>query len=104
MAQFIQEGVTSCEKCMRESRIDHSLTRPPLQNPNHHINAADDAMQLDLVLEVIPSGGYENIVTAMDVFSRYLIAYPTSNQDAKTIAQIINIIKTTHAYLPTTLV
>ena len=39
----------------------------------------------------------------MDVFSRYLFAYPTSNQDAKTIAKVLINIMTKHAYLPTTL-
>ena len=39
----------------------------------------------------------------MDVFSYYLFAYPTSNQDAKTIAKVINNIMTKHAYSPTTL-
>ena len=51
----------SCEHCVRESRIDRSLTRPPLQNPNEHITAPEDAMQIDLVPELPPSGGYENI-------------------------------------------
>ena len=87
-----------------ESRIDRSLTRPPLQDPNEHITAHEDAMQIDLVPELPPSGGYENIVTAMDVFSRYLFAYPTSNQDAKTVAKILINIMTKHAYLPTTLI
>ena len=45
----------SCEQCIRESRIDRSLTRPPLQNPNEHINAPEDAMQIDLVPELPPS-------------------------------------------------
>ena len=81
MAQLIKEWVMSCGRCVRESRIDRSLTRPPLQNPNEHITAPEEAMQIDLVPELPPSGGYENIVTAMDVFSRYLFAYPTSNQD-----------------------
>ena len=40
----------------------------------------------------------------MDVFSRYLIAYPTSNQDATTITKVIINIMTKHAYLPTTLI
>ena len=61
-------------------------------------------MQIDLVPGLPPSGGYENIVTAMDVFSRYLFAYPTSNQDATTIARVIINIRTKHAYLPTTLI
>ena len=104
MAQLIREWVISCEQCIRESRIDRSLTRFPLQNPNEHITAPEDAMQIDLVPELPPSGGYENIVTAMDVFFRYLFAYPTSNQDAKTIAKVLINIMTKHAYLPTTLI
>ena len=30
MAQLISDWVMSCEQCIRESRIDHSLTRAPL--------------------------------------------------------------------------
>ena len=70
MAQLIREWVMSCEQCTRQSRIDCCLTHPPLQNPNEHITAPEDAMQIDFVLELPPSGGYENIVTAIDVFSR----------------------------------
>ena len=104
MAQLIREWVMSCEQCIRESRIDRSLARPPLQNQNEHITAPEDAVQIDLVPELPPSRGYENIVTAMDVFSRYLLAYPTANQDAKTIAKVLLNIMTKHAYLPTTFI
>ena len=104
MAQLIREWVLSCEQCLRESRINPRLTRPPLQNPNEYITAPEDAMQIDLVPGLPPSGGYENIVTAIDVFSRFLFAYPTSNQDAKTVANVIINIMTKHAYLPTTLI
>ena len=72
----------SCEQCIRDSRIHRSRTRPPLQNPNEHITAPEHAIQIDLVPDLPPSGGYENIVTDLDVFSRNLFAYPTSNQDA----------------------
>ena len=61
-------------------------------------------MQIDLVPGLPPSGGYENIITALDVFSRYFFAYPTSNQEAKTVAQVLINIMTKHAYLPTTLI
>ena len=104
MAQLISDWVLSCEQCLRESRINPRLTRPPLQNPNEYITAPEDAMQIDLVPGLPPSGGYENIVTAIDVFSRYLFAYPTSNHDAKTVAKVIINIMTKHAYLPTTLI
>ena len=104
MAQVIREWVMSCEQCLRESRINPRLTRSPLQNPNECITAPEDAMQIVLVPGLQPSGGYENIVTAMDVFSRYLFAYPTSNRDAMTVAKVIINIMTKHAYLPTTLI
>ena len=104
MVQLIREWVMSSEKCIRELRINPQLTRPPLQSPNEHITAPEDAMQIDLVPGLPPSGGYENIVTAMDVLSRYLFAYPTANQDATTIVQVIINIMSKHAYLPTTLI
>ena len=46
-----------CEQCLRESRIDRSLTCPALQNTNEHITAPKDAMQIDLVPELPPYGG-----------------------------------------------
>ena len=94
----------SCEQCIRESPSDRNLTHRPLQNPNEHITAPEEAMQTDLVPELPPSGGYENTVTAMDVFPRYLFGYATSNQDAKMIAKVLENIMTKHAYLPTTLI
>ena len=94
----------SCEQGNTESRINPRLTCPLLQNPNEYITAPEDAMQIKLVPGLPPSGGYENIVTDMDVFSRYLFAYPTSNQGAKRIAKVIINIMTKHAYLPTTLI
>ena len=62
----------SCEQGVRESQTDCSFIGFPLQNPNEHITAPEDAMQIDWLSELPPSGGYENIVTAMDVFSCYL--------------------------------
>ena len=44
------------------------------------------------------------MVTAMDVFSRYLFAYSTSNQDGRTFAKAIIDILTKHAYSQTTLI
>ena len=66
------------------------------------ITGPEDAMQIDLIPELPPSGDYQNIITAMDVFSRYLFAYPTTNQYAQLSARVIFNIRTKHAYLPTT--
>ena len=103
-AQLIRERVVSFEQCIREPRTNPQLARPPLLNPIGNIAAPEDAMQIDLVPRLTPSGGYENIVTDMNVFSRYLFVCPTSNQDAKTIAKVTINIMTKHAYLPTTLI
>ena len=39
-------------------------------------------MQNDLLPELPPSGGYENIIRALDVFSRYACTYLVSNPTA----------------------
>ena len=61
-------------------------------------------MQIDLLPNLPPSGGYENIITAMDVFSRYLFAYPVTDASATNTATVIIDIMTKHTYLPTTLI
>ena len=61
-------------------------------------------MQIDLLPELPPSGGYENIITAIDVFSRYAFAYPVSNPTAVNTAKVIIDVMTRHAYLPTLII
>ena len=64
----------------------------------------EDAMQIGLLPNLPPSGGYENIITAMDVFSRYLFAYSVTDASATNTAKVIIDIMTKHTYLPTTLI
>ena len=64
----------------------------------------EDTMQIDLLPKLPPRGGYENIITAMDVFSRYLSAYPVTDASATNTAKVIIDIMTKHTYLPTTLI
>ena len=45
-------------------------------------------------------GGYENIITAIDVFSRYAFANPVPNLTAVNTAKVIIDIMTRHAYPP----
>ena len=45
MLKIIRNWIISCEKCIREKRIDNSLIRPPLQNPNEFITGPEDALQ-----------------------------------------------------------
>ena len=64
----------------------------------------EEAMQIDLLPNLPPSGGYENIIIAMDVFSRYLFAYPVRDASATNTAKVIIDILTKHTYLTTTLI
>ena len=58
-------------------------------------------MQTDLLPELAPGGGYGNLITAVDMFSRYAFAYPVSNPTAVNTANVILDIMTRQAYLPT---
>ena len=58
-------------------------------------------MQFDLLPELPSSGGYENIITAIDVFSKNAFAYPISNPMAVSTAKIIIDNMKRHAYSPT---
>ena len=58
-------------------------------------------MQIDLLPELPPGGGYENIITAVDVFSRNTFAYPVFNHTAVNTTKVIIDLTTRHAYSPT---
>ena len=60
------------EQCIKESWIDDKLTSPTLKNPTEHTRGQEDVMQNDLIPELPPSVGYEKIVTAIDLFSRFV--------------------------------
>ena len=53
-------------------------------------------MQIDLLPNLPTSGGYKTVMTAIDVFSRYLFAYP--------LVEVLIDIMTKHSYLPTTII
>ena len=64
----------------------------------------EDAMQIDLLPNLPTSGGYQTVMTAIDVFSRYLFAYPLIEATAANVAKVIIEIMTKHSLLPTTLI
>ena len=45
-------------------------------------------MQIDLLPNLPPSGGYENLLKAIDVFSRYLFAYPLTDASSIVVVEI----------------
>ena len=61
-------------------------------------------MQIDILPNLPPSGGFESIITGMNVFSWYLFAYPVTDASATNTAKVIIDIMAKHYYLPTILI
>ena len=64
----------------------------------------EDAMQINLLPNLPTSGGYQTVMTGIDVLSSYSFAYPLIEATAANVAKVIIDIVTEHSYLPTTLI
>ena len=104
IAKVIKKWVQGCEICIKDKRIKNPSITPELLNLPERDLGPEDALQSDLLPNLPPSGGYENIITALDVFSRYLFAYPVTDASASSTAKVLIDIMTRHDYLPTTLI
>ena len=97
IATYVRNWVRDCEICIQDKRINNTRIIPELfHNPEWDLGP-EDLMQIDLLPELPPSGGYENIITAIDVFSRYAFPYPVSNPIAVNTAKVIIDFMTRHA-------
>ena len=101
IATYVRNWVRDCEICIQDKRINNTRIPPELFHIPEWDPGPEDLMQIDVLPELPPSGGYENIITAIDVFSRYAFAYPVSNPTAVNTAKVIIDIMKKHAYLPT---
>ena len=104
MAKHVKKSVEGCELCARDKRVPNATITPELLNLPEWDLGPEDAMQIDLLPNLPPSGGYEKVLTAVDVFSRYLFAYPLTDASAINVAKVLIHIMTRHSYLPTTLI
>ena len=101
---YVRNWVRDCEICIQDKRINNTrITPEKIHIPEWDVGP-EDLMQIDLLPELPPSGGYENIIKAIDVFSRYAFAYPVSKSTAVNTAEVIIDIMTRHAYLPTLII
>ena len=103
IAKLVKRWVQGCETCAKEKRTPNTTITPELLNLPEWDLGPEDAMQIDLLPNLPPSGGYNCIITAIDVFSRYLFAYPLIEATATSTAKVLIDIMTKHSYLPTTL-
>ena len=97
IATYIRNWVGECEIGIQNERINTArITPEKIQIPEWDLGP-EDLMQIDLLPEVRPSGGYEKIMTAIDVLSRYSIAYPVSNPTAVNTSKVFIDTMQTHA-------
>ena len=104
IATYVRNWVRDCEICIQDKRINNSRINTELFHIPEWDLGPEDLMQINLLPEIPPSGGYENIITAIDVFSRYAFAYPVFNTTAVNTTEVILDITTRHAYLPTLII
>ena len=104
IATYVRNWVRDCRICIQDKRINNTRITPELIHIPEWDLGPEDLMQVDQLPELPPSGGYENFITATDVFSRYAFAYPASNPTAENTAKVIKDIMTRHAYLPTLII
>ena len=104
MAKHTKRWVEWCEQCAKEKQVLNAIITLELLNLPEWDLGPEDAMQIHLLPNLPPSGGYENVLTAIDVFSQYLFAYPLTDASAIKLANVIIDIMTKRAYLPTTLI
>ena len=84
-------------------RINNDLLGTELLNCPEWDLGLEDILQIDILPNLPPSGGYFHIITAIDVFSRYLFAYPVTRITATAVSRVIMDILCKHTYLPTTI-
>ena len=104
IAKYIRTWVTKCQMCIQNKRINNDLLKTELLNCPEWDLGAEDILQMDILQNLPPSGGYDNFITAIDVFSRYLFAYLVTRITAPAVARVIMDILCKHRYLPTTII
>ena len=70
IVKLVKNGFKSGKSALRTKTITSLSITLELLNLREWDLGPEDAMQIDLLPNRSPSGGYENIITAMDVFSR----------------------------------
>ena len=78
MAKCIKKWVSNCQICIQTKHINNDLLRTELRNCPEWDRGPEDILKMDILPNFPPSGEYNLIITAIDVFSRNLFAYPVT--------------------------
>ena len=101
LAEKTQKILESCEICMRSKSTNESKLRPSLQKIYDPCNGPTDLIEVDIVGPLPACNGLTHILTAIDVFSSYLLAVPLRKPDTIHLVTAILSVFAKHAYVPT---
>ena len=84
MTKDVQRYIEQCPRCQLNKK---SAVKPPMQ----HIHASRplQIVAIDFTKLEMASDGRENVLVMTDVFTKFTVAVPTRNQEAKTVAQVL---------------
>ena len=100
LACKVQKILDGCENCMKSKSVKETQLRPPLQKIYDPCDGPEDLLEIDIVGPIPASNGFTHILTAVDVFSRYLFAVPLKRPDTHSVVRGLLSIFTKHAYVP----
>ena len=103
-ANHVRKWVEKCQTRSKDKWTDISQTTTEFISMPIQDLGQEKVMQIGLLPELPPRGGYENIITAIDVFPRYALALPISNPTVVKTAKVIIDILIRHANLPTLII
>ena len=102
IAERIRQWVLNCKDCIKNKRrISYSQIRLTIINNTEHVLGPEDFLEINIIPNLPSFAGYQNIITMIDVFSRFLFAYSTENAIASFIGRCIVDVMTRHAHWPT---
>ena len=84
--EFLLSTVKNCLSCLQLKRAPSKFLKPPLQPLSSETSYPGEFLQIDLV-GPHQSPHYRYVLTAIDVFTKYLFAVPRTNARADTIAR-----------------
>ena len=98
--EFLIVYINNCLSCLQTKSPKHENLTPPLNPVTSNTSFPADLIQVDIVGQLPKSGGYSYVVTAMDVFSKYMFAQPITSPSAETVAKILMQCFLRHSNIP----
>ena len=99
--ETLSDYIRNCLTCNQAKPVKPSLLKLPLKPVASLQNFPSDMLQIDLVGPLPESNRFKFILTAIDVFSRYLFATPLPKADALSVGKALFATFMRHSYIPT---